>query len=230
MSGCSVRPNRAKRSRNSGEKLLGVVSMLEPHDEVVGKPHDDHVAVRLPLPPSVGPEVEDVVQVDIGQERADTAALDRADLTDDALPLLQHAGVQPFLDEPHDAPVRHTVLDEPHQPSVLQGVEEARMSASSTQFTVLRHDADRQRIQREMRAALRAGIRTRTRGSPCRRSRSAPRRRRAGRSCPPAWELRAAAAARPPSGCTRDAPASLGTRLASAGPERSWRFASRASP
>ena len=50
-----------------------------------------------------------------------------------------------------------------------------------------------------------------------RRSRSAPRRRHAGRSCLPAWERRAAAAARPPSGCTPAAPASLGTLLASAG-------------
>ena len=118
-----------------GEKLLGVVSMLEAHDEVIGKADDDHVAVRLPLPPSLGPEVEDVVQVDIRQQRADTPALDGADLTDDALSLLQHARVQPFLDESHDAPVRHAVLDEANEPFVVQRIEEARMSASSTQFT-----------------------------------------------------------------------------------------------
>ena len=51
------------------------------------------------------------------------------------LSLLQHAGAQPFLDEPHDAPVRDPVLEKPHQPSVVEGIEEPRMSASSTQFT-----------------------------------------------------------------------------------------------
>jgi RHS repeat-associated protein len=35
-----------------------------------------------------------------------------------------HAGVQPFLDEPHDAPVRTPVLDELHQPPVVDGIEE----------------------------------------------------------------------------------------------------------
>ena len=53
------------------ETLLGVVSMLEAHDEIIGEPHDDHVAVRLPLAPSMDPKVEDVVQVEIGQERTD---------------------------------------------------------------------------------------------------------------------------------------------------------------
>ena len=52
------------------------------------------------------PEVEDVVQVDIGQERTDTSALNRSHLTDDTVPLLQHTSVQPFLDETHDAPIR----------------------------------------------------------------------------------------------------------------------------
>ncbi|MCA1765657.1 MAG: hypothetical protein LC633_05340 [Desulfobulbaceae bacterium] len=34
----------------------------------------------------------------------------------------QHSGPQPFLDEMHDAPVRYTVLDELHQPFVVEGV------------------------------------------------------------------------------------------------------------
>ena len=60
-----------------GEKPLGVVSMLESHDKIIGKPDDDHIALRLPVTPSVSPEVEDVVQVDIGQKRTHTAALHR---------------------------------------------------------------------------------------------------------------------------------------------------------
>ena len=38
--------------------------MLESHDEVIGKAHDDHVAARVLLTPSLDPEVEHVVQID----------------------------------------------------------------------------------------------------------------------------------------------------------------------
>jgi hypothetical protein len=38
-------------------------------------------------------------------------------------PFLQHAGIQPFLDEPHDASVRNPVLDELHQPFVGKPIE-----------------------------------------------------------------------------------------------------------
>jgi hypothetical protein len=47
-----------------GQKLLGIISMLESRDKIIGEPDDDVVAARLPLTPSMGPEVEDVVQVD----------------------------------------------------------------------------------------------------------------------------------------------------------------------
>ena len=48
---------------------LGVVPMLESHHEVVSKTRDDDVTARVPAPPLVSPQVEDVVQVDVRQER-----------------------------------------------------------------------------------------------------------------------------------------------------------------
>ena len=36
---------------------------------VVGVAHDDHIARRLTPSPALGPEVEDVVQVDVGEQR-----------------------------------------------------------------------------------------------------------------------------------------------------------------
>jgi hypothetical protein len=39
------------------------------------------------------------------------------------LPILQHAGVQPFLDESHNTPVRNPVLDESHKPIVGKSIE-----------------------------------------------------------------------------------------------------------
>src|SRR6266540_40508 len=51
------------------EKPLGVLLMLEPDDEVVGEADDDHVTVRAPPPPPLGPQVEDVVQIHVGEQR-----------------------------------------------------------------------------------------------------------------------------------------------------------------
>src|SRR5438552_736221 len=106
-----------------GQEPLGLLPVLKPDDEVIRVPHDDHVAVGLRLPPSPNPEVERVVQVHVGQERRDAAPLGRALVAPRPRSVLPHARVEPFLDQPHDAPVRN-----PLQPSgpvrevVLEGL------------------------------------------------------------------------------------------------------------
>ena len=47
----------------------GIGLVLETDDDVVGVAHDDHVALGLAPSPALGPEVEDVVQVDVGKQR-----------------------------------------------------------------------------------------------------------------------------------------------------------------
>jgi hypothetical protein len=42
---------------------------LEAHDQIVGITHHDHVALGFAPPPLLRPQVEDVVQVDVGQQR-----------------------------------------------------------------------------------------------------------------------------------------------------------------
>ena len=59
-----------------------------------------------------------VVEVDVGQQRRCTAALGCTFFHPYPLPVLQHAGIQPFLDESHNASVRNSMLDELHQPFV----------------------------------------------------------------------------------------------------------------
>ena len=54
----------------AGQHLPCVRLALEGHHKVVGIPHDRYTAVRLPTP-AMNPEIEDVVQEDIGQERRD---------------------------------------------------------------------------------------------------------------------------------------------------------------
>src|SRR5215207_1136539 len=47
----------------------GVGLMLEAEYEIIGVAHDDHVARGLTPSPALGPQIEDVVQVDVGEER-----------------------------------------------------------------------------------------------------------------------------------------------------------------
>ena len=51
------------------QEALAVGLMLEAHHNIVGIAHDDHVASGLPPSPAFGPEIEHIMQVDVGQER-----------------------------------------------------------------------------------------------------------------------------------------------------------------
>jgi len=102
-----------------GEEAFGFRPMLEAQDEVIRETHDDDRAARLSLSPSLGPQVEDIVEVDVGQHRTDAAASHGADLTLYPSPILQYTGAQPFPDEPHDASVCDAVLDKPAPSSAI---------------------------------------------------------------------------------------------------------------
>src|SRR6266481_4408110 len=87
------------------------------------------------------------------RSRSSTAALWRSFLHLQVLPILQHAGVQPFLDEPHDAPVRNPVLDELHQPFVRNPVEKAFDVQIKHPVHFSRQQSRVQRVQRLMLAS-----------------------------------------------------------------------------
>ena len=82
-------------------------------------------------------------------------ALRRSFFLPRAFALFHHAGVQPFLDVTHDALVRNPVLDELHQPFVIQRVEESTNVRVEQLVHLLCLDSDRQGIQRHV--ALRPG-------------------------------------------------------------------------
>ena len=86
--------------------------MLEPGDEVVRPAQDDHVSVRLLAPPAPGPPVEDVVEVDIGDERRDRCPLGRPLVDRLPLSVLDHPRLQPLGYEAEDPLVRDAVLEE----------------------------------------------------------------------------------------------------------------------
>ena len=51
------------------EKALGVSLVLEASDKVVGIAHKDDIAVSMMLTPFVRPQIEEVVQVDVREQR-----------------------------------------------------------------------------------------------------------------------------------------------------------------
>ena len=104
-------------------KLIGIRFAVEANHDVIGKSHDDHIAVRALLTPRLDPQVKYVMKIDVRQKRRSTSALRRPFLRPYSFPILQHPGPQPFLDEPHDAPVCNPVLDELHQPFVGNSIE-----------------------------------------------------------------------------------------------------------
>ncbi len=104
-------------------ELIGIHFAVKAHHNVIREAHHDHIAVCPLLTPCLDPQVEYVVKIDVRQKRRSTSALGRPSLRPYSFPILQHAGPQPFLDEPHNAPVCDPVLDELHQPFVRNSIE-----------------------------------------------------------------------------------------------------------
>src|SRR4029453_3620874 len=96
------------------------------------------------------------MEIDIRRQGRDTGSLRATHLTDHVLAVLQHTGLQPFLDESYDAPGRYPVLNEPHQPSRTHGVEKARDVDIEPPVHSASFEPHRQRVQRIMRVAPRA--------------------------------------------------------------------------
>src|SRR5207245_5176889 len=53
------------------QKPLGIGPVLKAGDEVVGISHDDDVPLGVTVSPLPRPEIESVVQVDVGEQRRD---------------------------------------------------------------------------------------------------------------------------------------------------------------
>src|SRR6266852_56414 len=134
-------------------KLIGIRFAVESNHDVVRESHDDYIAVR-PLPtPRLGPQVKYVMKIDVRQKRRGTSALGRPFLHAYPFPILPHAGSQPFLDQPHDAPICHPMLDELHQPFVRKAIEKAFDVQIQHPVHFSRQQSRVQRIQRLMLAA-----------------------------------------------------------------------------
>ncbi len=74
------------------QETIGVLPLLKPQHGVVGISYDDHIA-RCFLPPLVHPEIEHIMQVEIGKYRRNHRALWRPFLCLEPPALLHHASL-----------------------------------------------------------------------------------------------------------------------------------------
>jgi len=90
---------------------LRVSLMLETGNKVIGETDDDHVTVRVPTSPLPGPPVEDIMQIDIGEQRRDRRSLRCPGLARRPLPVLDDPCPHPLADETQNPLVRYAMLE-----------------------------------------------------------------------------------------------------------------------
>ena len=73
--------------------------------------------------PVVYPKIDDIVEEDVGEDRADPRSLRRPDLHRFPSAALEDAGLEPPLDQAEDPRVADPVPQHPYQPSVVDGVK-----------------------------------------------------------------------------------------------------------
>src|SRR6266478_3398050 len=134
-------------------ELFGIRFALESNHDIVSESHHDDITVRSLSTPRLDPQVEHVMKIDVRQKRRSTSALRRSFPHPYSFPILQHAGVQPLLDQPHDAPIGHPMLDELDQPFVGKPIEKTFDVKIEHPVHFSRQQSRVERIQRLMLAS-----------------------------------------------------------------------------
>jgi hypothetical protein len=102
---------------------FSIVLELEPHDEVVREAGNDDIPPRPRLPPVTSPQVQDIMQIHIRQQRGQRTPLGGSLPAIGPLPVFEHSRVQPLRDQPQDPLIRDPVPEELRQPSPVKVVE-----------------------------------------------------------------------------------------------------------
>ena len=97
------------------------------------------------------PPIEDVVQHDVGEQRANARALRRTFRGLGPLLPFEHAGAEPSSDQPKNACVSDPMCQHPQQPLVVNRVKEAADVSVEDPVHILRHQGGMRGLQRPMR-------------------------------------------------------------------------------
>lgn len=95
--GMKFQPKTSQPFPKLAQKPLSILSVFETNHKVIGKPDHHPIPPGFGLAPLANPKVEHIMQVDVGQQRTDTAALNRSHLTLHELAILQHPSLEPLL-------------------------------------------------------------------------------------------------------------------------------------
>jgi hypothetical protein len=106
------------------QEPLGVLTMLKARHVVVGEAHEDHVPSRVPPSPLVGPQVEDVVQIDVREQRRSRGPLWNTLIARRPRLVLDDPCADPLADQTQDPAVRDPVLEKLLHPSLIKPGEE----------------------------------------------------------------------------------------------------------
>src|SRR5262245_35309893 len=100
-----------------------IVGVLEAHHKVVGVAHDDHSTPCISPPPLMDPQVQNVVQKDVGQDRADTRTLGGSLFCRRPSPFFEHTGLKPQAYQPENPSVGDPMRHHPQEPPLVDRVE-----------------------------------------------------------------------------------------------------------
>jgi hypothetical protein len=133
-----------------GKELLRLMLVLKADDAVVRVTHDDHVAGGAVSAPPVGPQIVDVVEIDVRQERADNSPLWRPLLGHDQPTMFEYTCLKPLGDQPDDPSIADPMFDEPDQPILANLVEKGLNVAIKHPVDLPLPNSERERVQRLM--------------------------------------------------------------------------------
>lgn len=107
-----------------GQERPRILLLLDADDDLVRETHNDHItASRLP-PPPISPPIQDIVQVNVRQQRGQRCPLRRTLVAHRPGPLLHDPRGQPLTDQSQDPFVRDPVPEKPPPPLVIKSGEE----------------------------------------------------------------------------------------------------------
>ena len=127
--------------------------MLKTGDDIVGVAHVDDVAVGLVVSPPLGPQVEGVMKVDVGEHRGNHCPLRGTGFARAPLSIGHHPSLQPFADQADHARIADPMFDETDEPFVTHRVEKRSDVDVDNPVHLRLGDPDRKRVQRIMLAA-----------------------------------------------------------------------------
>jgi hypothetical protein len=127
----------------------------EAHDEVVGVAHDHNATACMASTPAMYPKIKNVVQEDVGEERANARTLRGIPVSFLLLAALKDSSPQPQLNEPQNTRIGNPVRHHPQQPLVVNRVKEAADVGIEHPVHALAHDRGVQRIKGQLRISPR---------------------------------------------------------------------------